>query len=56
MNEIIKYGKFKPTGKQKKKNQIILVHTSRPIESYLSGFSKESGEIIFFGNLIQQYS
>jgi hypothetical protein len=37
MNEIIKYGKFKPTGKQKKKSQIILVHTGRPIESYLLG-------------------
>ena len=37
MNEIIKYGKFIPTGKQKKKSQIILVNTGRPVESYLAG-------------------
>ena len=35
MVEIVKYGKFKPTGKQKKKNQIILTHTSRNINDYL---------------------
>jgi N-acetyl-anhydromuramyl-L-alanine amidase AmpD len=33
--EIKKYGNFKPSGKQKKKNQIILSHSSRPIEEYL---------------------
>lgn len=33
--EIIKYGKFKSTGKQKKKSQIILTHTSRNITEYL---------------------
>jgi hypothetical protein len=35
MIEVIKYGDFKPTGKQKKKQQIILQHTSRNIEEYL---------------------
>jgi N-acetyl-anhydromuramyl-L-alanine amidase AmpD len=33
--EIIKYGNFKPIGKQKKKHQIILAHTSRNINDYL---------------------
>jgi N-acetyl-anhydromuramyl-L-alanine amidase AmpD len=33
--EINKYGNFKPLGKQRKKNQIILCHSSRPIEEYL---------------------
>ncbi len=36
MIDIIKYGNFKPTGKQKKKNQIILTHTSRNVENYLA--------------------
>ena len=35
MLDIIKYGEFKPTGKQKKKHQIILSHTSRPANEYL---------------------
>jgi N-acetyl-anhydromuramyl-L-alanine amidase AmpD len=35
MIDIIKYGKFKPVGKQKKKYQIILTHTSRNINDYL---------------------
>jgi N-acetyl-anhydromuramyl-L-alanine amidase AmpD len=35
MVDIQKYGKFKGTGKQKKKNQIILTHTSRNINDYL---------------------
>jgi N-acetyl-anhydromuramyl-L-alanine amidase AmpD len=35
MPEIIEYGDFKPTGKQKKKKQIILCHTSRDIGEYL---------------------
>ena len=35
--EIIKYGDFKSSGKQKKKQQIILQHTSRNIEEYLVG-------------------
>ena len=34
--EIIKYGDFKPLGKQKKKSQIILTHTSRNVENYLA--------------------
>lgn len=34
--DIIKYGDFKPLGKQKKKNQIILTHTSRNVENYLA--------------------
>jgi len=36
MMEIIKYGDFKPLGKQKKKSQIILTHTSRNVENYLA--------------------
>ena len=36
MLDVIEYGKFKPTGKQKKKNQIILVHTSRNANDYLN--------------------
>ena len=35
MIDIIKYGNFKPVGKQKKKHQIILTHTSRNINDYL---------------------
>jgi len=35
MVEIIKYGNFKPLGKQNRKKQIILTHTSRTVESYL---------------------
>jgi hypothetical protein len=37
MIDVIKYGDFKPTGKQKKKQQIIIQHTSRNIEEYLLG-------------------
>lgn len=33
--EIIDFKKFKPTGKQKKKKQIILVHSGRPADEYL---------------------
>jgi N-acetyl-anhydromuramyl-L-alanine amidase AmpD len=36
MLDVIKYGEFKPTGKQKKKNQIILAHTSRNATDYLN--------------------
>jgi len=35
MIDIIKYGDFKPVGKQKKKHQIILTHTSRNLNDYL---------------------
>ena len=35
MVDIVKYGNFKSTGKQKKKHQIILTHTSRNINDYL---------------------
>jgi len=35
MIDIIKYGEFKPVGKQKKKRQIILAHTSRNVNDYL---------------------
>jgi N-acetyl-anhydromuramyl-L-alanine amidase AmpD len=35
MIDIVKYGEFKPTGKQKKKKQIILTHSSREIKNYL---------------------
>ena len=34
--DIIKYGNLKPLGKQKKKRQIILTHTSRESLNYLS--------------------
>ena len=34
--DIIKYGDFKPLGKQKKKSQIILTHTTRNVENYLA--------------------
>lgn len=37
MIEVVEYGEFKPTGKQNKKRQIILQHTSRNIEEYLMG-------------------
>jgi len=33
--QIIDYGEFKPFSLQKKKNKIVLMHTSREIESYL---------------------
>ena len=36
MLNIQKYGNFTPTGKQKKKKQIILCHTSREVEEYLA--------------------
>ena len=59
--EVIKYGNFKPLGKQKKKGQIILTHTSRKVEDYLASLTyryngkfdripnyviKKSGEIL----------
>jgi N-acetyl-anhydromuramyl-L-alanine amidase AmpD len=36
MLDTIKYGNFKPLGKQKKKHQIILCHSSREAEEYLA--------------------
>ena len=36
MLDIINYGDFKPNGKQKKKHQIILSHTSRYVNDYLN--------------------
>lgn len=36
MLNIQKYGDFKPTGKQRKKKQIILCHTSREVGEYLA--------------------
>ena len=36
MVEIIKYGNFEPIGFNKKKTQIILCHTSRDVEEYLT--------------------
>lgn len=35
MLDIIEFGNFKPVGKQKKKKQIILTHTSREVNNYL---------------------
>jgi hypothetical protein len=37
MSKIIKYGKFKHSGENNKKTQIILIHTSREINQYLMG-------------------
>ena len=39
MLNIEKYGNFKTTGKQKKKKQIILCHTSREVEEYLTSLN-----------------
>jgi N-acetyl-anhydromuramyl-L-alanine amidase AmpD len=39
MVKIEKYGDFKATGKQKKKKQIILCHTSREIGEYLTSLN-----------------
>ena len=36
MVNVEKYGNFKPIGKQKRKKQIILCHTSREVEEYLT--------------------
>ena len=36
MLNIVTYGNFKGTGKQKRKKQIILCHTSREVEEYLA--------------------
>jgi N-acetyl-anhydromuramyl-L-alanine amidase AmpD len=36
MQNIVKHNKFKPTGKQKKKHQIILIHTGRSYTSYIN--------------------
>lgn len=37
--EIKKYGSFKPLGKNKAKKQIILCHTSREVEEYLTSLN-----------------
>ena len=39
MVNIEKYGNFKPIGKQKRKKQIILCHTSREVEEYLTSLN-----------------
>jgi N-acetyl-anhydromuramyl-L-alanine amidase AmpD len=39
MVNIEKYGNLKPTGKYKKKTQIILCHTSREVEEYLASLT-----------------
>lgn len=39
MLNIVKYGNFKGTGKQKRKKQIILCHTSREVEEYLTSLN-----------------
>jgi N-acetyl-anhydromuramyl-L-alanine amidase AmpD len=39
MLNIEKYGTFNSTGKQKKKKQIILCHTSREVEEYLASLT-----------------
>jgi N-acetyl-anhydromuramyl-L-alanine amidase AmpD len=39
MLRIESYGKFKPLGKQKKKKQIILCHTSREVDEYLTSLA-----------------
>jgi N-acetyl-anhydromuramyl-L-alanine amidase AmpD len=39
MLNIVTYGNFKGTGKQKRKKQIILCHTSREVEEYLTSLN-----------------
>lgn len=39
MLNIVSYGNFKGVGKQKKKKQIILCHTSREVEEYLTSLN-----------------
>lgn len=39
MLKIETYGNFKPLGKQKKKKQIILCHTSREVDEYLTSLN-----------------
>jgi N-acetyl-anhydromuramyl-L-alanine amidase AmpD len=39
MLNVIPYGNFKPLGKNKKKKQIILCHTSREVDDYLTSLS-----------------
>jgi hypothetical protein len=39
MVDVEKYGNFKTLGKQKKKKQIILCHTSREVEEYLASLT-----------------
>ena len=39
MLNILKYGDFTPLGKQKKKHQVILSHTSRPLDEYLQSIT-----------------
>ena len=36
MLNILKFGDFKPKGKQKRKKQIVLCHTSREVQEYLT--------------------
>lgn len=38
MVDVISYGNFKPVGKHKNKKQIILCHSSREVEEYLTSF------------------
>lgn len=44
MIDIQKFGKFKPTGKQKKKKQVILCHTSREVGEYLTSLKFRHNE------------
>lgn len=39
MLDIVKNNKFSPSGKQKKKNQIILIHTGREYDSYINSLT-----------------
>jgi len=39
MLDIVKNNKFSPSGKQKKKNQIILIHTGREYNSYINSLT-----------------
>jgi hypothetical protein len=39
MLNIVSYGNFKGVGKQKRKKQIILCHTSREVEEYLTSLN-----------------
>jgi len=51
MLNIEQYGNFKTTGKQKKKKQIILCHTSREVEEYLTSLKVRYKIIICLENL-----
>jgi len=53
MVDIIQYGDFKPLGKQKKKSQIILSHSSRNVENYLQSLKyRYNGKFLRIPNYV----